>query len=145
MKSKEEMIMDELRSLRETSVQLSQWGVAVLVAMQTAIYFVRKDVWQTLLDKKLLGAGQPLPMQNYRLGTIGLLMVATIFSILTLLISRNAVHYRKQLLEDKTCLLTHRPLTRHYVAMGLICILYFLFPILDYILRIYKIEVGILW
>src|SRR5438270_3268755 len=93
----EEYLRAELRSLREMGFQLCRWGVTVQIGVASVIYFIRRDVWDTLTRKHLIPDGAPLPDANYWIGTVGLGIIAAVFSLLTFLTTINYWHYQDQL------------------------------------------------
>lgn len=141
----EEYLRAELRSLREIGFHLCRWGVTVQVGICTALYFIRRDVWETLTRRHLIPENTPLPNQNYWIGTLGLIIIASVFSVLTLLTTLNYWHYQEQLLAVNESEIKTTPRNRQAIGLLLMIFLYFLFPIADRLLRIYKLDIGMLW
>ena len=141
----EEFLRAELRSLREIAFQLCRWGVTVEIGIASVIYFIRRDVWETLTRRGLIAAGSPLPDKNYWMGTLGLLIIASVFSILTLLATVNYWHYQNQLADVSQSGIKPTPKWRQVIGLLIVIALYFAFPVLDQALRTYKLEIGVLW
>lgn len=151
MKSKEEVLRDEIRSLRDLLFRIIQWGVSVLVAVQTALFFVRKEVVKSLIDREVsptvttkeafehlvqahqLSNGGYLPWQRYLLGTGFLFAVALIFSALTIYGSKQYRHYRQQLIANLESGVT--PPELHKTPRRLIVTMYMFFPAFDVLVR----------
>ncbi len=80
LSEKEKILWDEIRNIREIALKLLQWGVTVLTALQTAIFFFRKDIYQRMIDSQEIIQGHYIPWNRYIIGTVYLFFVATIFS-----------------------------------------------------------------
>ncbi|MEY2487720.1 MAG: hypothetical protein QOH39_3368 [Verrucomicrobiota bacterium] len=137
MKTKEEIIRDEIRSFRQIAFDLCKWGVSVLAALQAAIFLIRKEVYDYLtthgeLDPKLY---HYLPWDRYLIGTGALFMVASIFFIFTVILGRRYRFYH-QLLEQHAESGLPIPKVRG-IGRFLMATLYFTFPALDVAVRLY--------
>jgi len=47
---KEKYLREEIRALRESTIRIMQWGVTLLVSLQTALFFVRQELLTRYLD-----------------------------------------------------------------------------------------------
>ena len=47
---KEKWLRDEIRDTRNMVIGLQRWGVTVLVAVETSLYYVRRDIAQNLIS-----------------------------------------------------------------------------------------------
>jgi hypothetical protein len=65
MKTDEEILREEIRALREIILKLYQWGVAFIATLQTAIFFIRREVLNGLIDSGRLPKGSLLPAWRY--------------------------------------------------------------------------------
>jgi hypothetical protein len=57
LREKEAILWEELRGLRDISLRLLQWGVTALASLQTALFFLRKDIYERMLVAKELIPG----------------------------------------------------------------------------------------
>jgi Ni,Fe-hydrogenase I cytochrome b subunit len=131
----EEIVREELRSVREIGLKLAQWGVTTLAALQMILYYVRKDVYLRLLESKAIQTGDLLPGEYYYFGTGFLFVVATIFTIFLFLVGDSYRYYRN-LLETKiqvTVPVPPRPLTR--APRWLFLLTFYVFPVMDIVIR----------
>lgn len=142
MKSAEEFLRAELRSIRYIALRLCQWGVTVLISLHTAIFFLRKDIYERMLTSEELTKEQYLPWNRYILGTIVLIIVALIFSLLTAFVGSRYRFYNSQLkTHAKSGVAVPDP---PKMVRWLIFGLYFIFPALDIFIRFYiRIEIGL--
>jgi hypothetical protein len=80
---------------------LLKWGVAVLAATATSLYFVRRDVATHLSAIGTLPSYGTVPPGRWFIGTAFLTMTAFIFCYLTKYVIKRHVSHRKQLSEMK--------------------------------------------
>jgi len=109
---KEKYLREEIRALRESTIRIMQWGVTLLVSLQTALFFVRQELLTRYLDVHHLtkDSGVRLPIAMYLIGTVFLLMVAFIVQQTVRTIALRFVHYQKQLNEmDRQSGITELP------------------------------------
>ena len=134
--TQEEIVRNELKSLRDLGLRLAQWGVTVLIGVQMALYYVRKDVHIRLIAANIIKKGDLLPASYYFWGTAFLFIIAGIFSFFLLLISNSYRHY-KHLIETKEVPVTVpiSPQVARKAPRLLIFLLFFIFPLLDIIVR----------
>jgi hypothetical protein len=136
---RERMIRDEVRALQLIAVRVMSWGVTVLVSVQTALFFVRREV---ALSNVNGGAGgnasgdalMTVPLNRYLLGTFFLTLLATIFFRLFLYVSTRLRYYRKQL-ENCPSGISEMPI-RKGVRFWTGCVFY-VFPLVDILARAY--------
>ena len=69
MKTKEELLSEEVRAAMDMGTRLLQWGVTLMISVQTALFFVRHDVLGSLIDAGTLPKGSQLPLGRYVIGT----------------------------------------------------------------------------
>jgi len=152
MKSTEEMLREEIQSLRDVLFRLVQWGVSVLVALQTALYFVRRDVIKSLIDRELapnvtmkqavetlvkaekLAAEALLPWWRYIAGTCFLLFVSLVFAGVTIYGTKQYRHARSELAKHVTSGIT--PPQTSNVPLMLIVLMFLFFPLFDVFVRL---------
>jgi hypothetical protein len=139
----EEIVRDELKSLRDLSLRLAQWGVTVLAALQMVLYYVRNDVYARLLEAKAIQPGDLLPAGYYFTGTIFLVIVATIFTLFLYLLT-NSYRYYRGLLGNEVSTTVAVPASRlSKVTRYLILLLFYVFPLIDILIRAWVKEVHI--
>lgn len=150
--SKEEMIREEIQSLRDVLFRLIQWGVSVLVALQTALYFVRRDVIKSLIDRELapdvtmkqavatlvsankLAVEGLLPWKRYIAGTYFLLFVSLIFAGVTIYGIKQYRHARSELARHAISGITPPDVSN--VPLVLIVVMFLFFPAFDVAVRL---------
>ena len=131
MRDKEEIIHDEMQSLRANGFTLIRWGVGLLAFMELALAVIRRSGYASLVAEKHLEAGHWLPFGRHALGTILLLVVATIFSAITIVESRRFRFYSNLLRNDQSAVSVPNDVAG---ADGLIVAMYAAFPIIDLLL-----------
>ena len=135
MKNKEELLWDEVLSLRDILIILCQWGITALLGFQTAIFFIRKDTYEQLVASSQINSGELVPFDRYVIGTTALIIVAIIFSTLTVMFG-NRYRFYKNLLynndESGIEIIPTSPFGRWVVVA-----LFFIFPLMDIALRVY--------
>jgi hypothetical protein len=137
VKTDEEILREEIRALRELILKLYQWGVAFIATLQTAIFFIRREVLTGLIDSGRLPKGSLLPVWRHFFGTGVVLLIAIFFTTLSLAIGDRLRWYQEQLAENITSGVKEPP-PNHSRANRLrfmVITLYFLFPALDIIGR----------
>ncbi|MGA2433925.1 MAG: hypothetical protein ABSG25_01430 [Bryobacteraceae bacterium] len=133
-KCKEELLAEEVRSAMDLATRTLQWGVTLMISLQTALFFIRRDILNTFVDAGKLPKGSELPFPRYVMGTAFLLVVA---SILAKLGARNAQqyrHYKEQLAKSRQSGITDLPIKHTSRWMY---VLYFVFPAIDILSRMY--------
>jgi hypothetical protein len=132
---REKILWEELRSLRDVSFRLLQWGVTVLASLQTAIFFLRKEVRDTMVASKELESHLPLPFARYLMGTLVLSVVAVICCYLVAL---TGIRYRKmrdQLVATNYYGIAHGEPKKS--ARIVVFFIFLAFPILDIVIRVW--------
>jgi hypothetical protein len=133
-KSKEELLAEELRAVTDFATRHFQWGVTLLISVQAALFFVRRDVLNGLIDGGNLPKGSELPIPRYIIGTLFLLVVATILTMVGARYAKQYRHYRTQLAESRQSGITDLPI-RHTARW--MYALYYIFPLIDVLYRLY--------
>jgi len=133
-KSKEELLSEETRAAADNGQKLLQWGVTVMISLQTAIYFVRRDTANALIESGQLPKGSEAPIERYLLGTGFLIFVAIILSTLTARATAQYRHYKSQLIQCRESGIQDLSI-RHTGRWA--HILYILFPIYDILSRMW--------
>jgi len=133
MKSDEEILREEIRALREIILKLYQWGVAFIATLQTAIFFIRREVLNGLIESGRLPKGSLLPLWRYFFGTAVVFIIALFFTTLSRAVSTRYQWYQAQLREKITSGVKEpesksgRSTRLRWMVIGI----YFLFPSLD--------------
>lgn len=134
--NREEMIRVEIRHSMDMMLKVIQWGVTVLIAIQTANYYIRKDFIERLIKSKILPEhSMLLPFKYHVIGTFILIVMALIFYGLNYRTSQRYRLYKKELIiygrsgvKDQKISWWLRPMLQ---------MLFFTFPIMDLGIWIY--------
>jgi|SRR5450631_3358170 hypothetical protein len=137
----EQILREEIRSIREMYFRMIQWGVTVLTAGLTIVFYGRRAFRDDFVDAGALKVGQQLPFKYYIVGTIFLAMIAFIFSVLTITAIKRLASYRRQLNQLSAPTIVEPPASRF--TRWLFPVLFFLFPAFDLAVRIYFFEIGL--
>jgi len=100
---KEKWLRKEIRAVRALSFGLIKWGVTVLVAVESSLYYLRRDISEHLVKAGRIQAGELIPFVRWFLGTAFLLFLAFIFSSLVKYLTVKIVSYREQLISMPEC------------------------------------------
>jgi hypothetical protein len=126
------LLWSEIQQLRQLMLRVCQWGVTVLVTVQFALYYIRRDLLTRYLAAGTVRAGEPLPLDRYLLGTSFLFILACIFSLFASGTINSYYHYRDQLSGEDTGITLHTPNKLRRVFLYL---LFFIFPLMDLLYR----------
>jgi hypothetical protein len=96
LKMKEQWLREEIRAGRILLLRTLQWGVAMLAAVESYLYYVRRDVVTHLTQQNALHGGS-LPLPRWIIGTCFLALLAWICSTLMSRIVSQHQSYRRQL------------------------------------------------
>jgi hypothetical protein len=141
LKEKEMLLWQELRDLRNLTLRLLQWSVTVMAALQTTIFFFRKDLYGRLLAAGTVGPGQSIPLSRYLLGTIYLTIVASVFAAIMLMAGNRYRKIRTQLVNINIYQIEYGDVRRS--ARPIMLLILYAFPLLDLFIRFYfRIELG---
>jgi hypothetical protein len=133
-KSKEEMLRDEVRFYADMMQKYLQWGLTVMVSLQTAMFFVRRDLSQTYVDAGILKKGQELPYFRYVVGTVFLLGCALVLRRFTNRVAEQYRHYKTQLVTSSESGIDDKSTTGMSKWGGY---LFFAFPLYDILVRLW--------
>jgi len=133
-KPKEELLREEVRFYADQQGKYMQWGLTIMASLQTAIFFVRRDLVLTYIDSGIIKKGQELPYYRYLVGTFFLLLCASVFWKLTSRINVQYRHYKRQLVESAKSGINDNPTTGVSDWMRY---LYFAFPVYDIAVRVW--------
>jgi hypothetical protein len=129
----EEILRDEIRSLRDIGLRLCEWGITLLATVETALWFVRQEVRASLIDSGKLAKGAPLPWPIYGLGTFFILLISFMFITLMMNVSKTSRGYRKQLVKRIESGIQELPVPKTS-RRAIIC-MFLLIPIVDLCFR----------
>jgi Trk-type K+ transport system membrane component len=142
LKEKEMLLWDEIRDLRGVALKMLQWGVTVLAALQTALFFLRKDLYERMIENQELQKGQMLPWSKYIFGTFFLTFVALLFYYLLSIVATYYRKVREELVENNYFNVEHGSVGKP--ARFALAFVFLAFPILDICIRIYiQIKIGL--
>ena len=142
MKSKEELLSEEARAAGDISLRTIQWGVTLMVSLLTALFFVRQQVLQRSIDAHELSIGSEVPATRYYMGTVFLFGMALILAKLTARTLEQYRNYKTQLMACRTKDNGVKDLPIKYTGRWAY-ILYFVFPIVDVLARVYIVSIQI--
>lgn len=97
MKSKEELLSEETRAAADTASRFLQWGVTLMISVQTALFFVRHEVVNGYIDAGKLPKGSEVPLSRYLIGTCFLIFIALVLSKFTARANAQYRNYKTQL------------------------------------------------
>jgi hypothetical protein len=133
-KRTEDILRQEIRSLRDIGLRLCEWGITLLASLETALWFVRQEVRESMIANGKLAKTAPLPWPIYALGTIFLLLISLIFITLMMNVSKTSRAYRKQLAKRLESGIKELPVPKTS-RRALIC-MFLLIPIVDVLFRV---------
>jgi hypothetical protein len=132
----EQIVREEMRAISERLLALYQWGVTVLISVQTAIFFLRKDIFERMSLNGQLSKGQYIPWERYLIGTGVLFTIACVFLLLTRIL-RDRYKFYHVLLQDRDRFPDALPVPPiNPIVRFLLLLLFFIFPILDLAIRV---------
>jgi hypothetical protein len=99
LKTREQWLRDEVRTHRAILFSLLQWGMALLIGIESALYFIRQGVAQGLTGQQFVIPAKVISWERWSYGTGFLALVAFLFTILTVNLLKRYASYREQLLK----------------------------------------------
>ena len=136
----ESILREEVRSIRELWMRMLQWGVTVMIAAGSVIFYARRAIKEDFVAAGTLKHGAPLPLNVYLIGTAFLILLALVFTVLSGLASRRYRSYFDQLVRHSTSGVDDIIATGH--SRWIMPFIFWLFPVFDVLLRIYNFEIG---
>src|ERR1700733_14184083 len=133
-KSKEELLREEVRFYAELQQKYVQWALTLMISLETAIFFVRRDLIETYVKAGKLTQGDELPYFRYLLGTGFLLFCAYVLWKFTNRVNEQYRHYKSQLLNSSESGIDDNPTTG---VSNWMRYLYFAFPAYDLGVRLW--------
>jgi hypothetical protein len=139
MKSREELLSEEVRAYADMASKMLQWGVTLMISVQTALFFVRQQILNGYIDAQQLPRGSGLPMGRYVIGTVFLMYLAFVLSWLTARTNSQYRHYKRQLIECRSSKIADLPIKR---TGRLAYALYFSFPVIDLAVKVVLVKIS---
>src|SRR5579871_948875 len=139
-KSKEELLSEEVRAFSDLSSRNLQWGVTLMISLQTALFFVRHEIVATYVEAGKLPKGSELPLDRYLIATGFLCFVAGILAVFTTRITKQYRHYKSQLIASRESGITDLPIKK---TGRWAYFLYFAFPVIDILVRRIIIDINV--
>lgn len=133
-KSKEELLSEETRAAAEGATRMLQWGVTLMVSLETALFFVRQAAANSLIEAGKLPKGAQVPLGRYLLGTAFLVFIATVLSKFTARSTAQYRNYKTQLIACRESEIKDLPI--RYTGRWAY-LLYGAFPAIDLMARIW--------
>jgi hypothetical protein len=116
-----------------------QWGVTLMISVETALFFVRQQILNGYIAAQQLPRGAGLPTWRYFIGTAFLAYLALILSLLTARTTSQYRHYKTQLMQCRDSEIKDLPIK--YTGR-LAYALYFSFPVIDVLVRIVVVKIS---
>jgi len=132
---REEILWEELRSVRDLIFRILQWGVTVLASLQTAIFFLRKEVKDSMVVSGSLKASDSMPIERYLVGTVFLLIISLICCYFVTLAGNRYRKIREQLVETNAYGIKHGDVRKG--ARFAVFFVFLAFPLLDIAIRLW--------
>ena len=133
-KTKEELLRDEVHYYADMNQKYVQWGLTVMASIQTAIFFVRRDLIQTYVDAGRLQRGQELFLWRYLIGTAFLFLAALVLHKFSRRVAQQYRFYKEQLVKNNESGISDQPTSG---VSNWIPYLYFAFPAFDVLSRVW--------
>lgn len=133
-KSREELLSEETRAAAEGATRMLQWGVTLMVSLQTALFFVREAAANSMIEAGKLPRGSQVPLERYLLGTAFLIFIAVILSMFTARSTAQYRNYKSQLIACRESGVKDLPI-RHTGRWAYW--LYAAFPVIDLMARMW--------
>ena len=133
----EGVVREEIRHISTLTLRIFQLGITLLVALETALGFLRKEWLEYLLKQHLLPEGTVLlPRMAYGIGTVMLLVVAIVFTIMCSMGVNRHRWYLGELSRVRVSSLAEPPAPRRWLQI-LLFAAFFFFPLLDLLVRVW--------
>ena len=131
-KTREGWLREEVKTHRTLLFSLIQWGMALLAAIESALYFIRRDVAQAMMNSQFAVPARVLSKRQWLYGTSVLLVVNVLFTVLMLNLLTRYVCYRKQLIvaAKQYSKIDDSPIRQK--LMWIPIIFFWAFPIIDF-------------
>ena len=133
----ESIVREEVRHISTLTLRIFQLGITLLVALETALGFLRKEWLVFLLNKHLLPEGTILlPRLAYAIGTAMLLVVALVFTIMCSMGVKRHRWYLGELTRVRISSIVELPPPKPWLQI-LLFAAFFFFPVLDVLVRLW--------
>lgn len=133
----ESIVREEVRHISTLTLRMFQVGITLLVALETALGFLRKEWLEYLLKNDLLPKDTVLlPRMAYAIGTVMLLAVAVVFTIMCAMGVKRHRFYLNELARVRVSSIVEPPPPKRWLQI-LLFFAFFFFPILDMLVRVW--------
>ena len=133
MDTREQIIRSEMQSLRSVGFHLCETGVALCVAVEIALVFIRRHSYERLAAMNQ--TVQYVPWGRFLMGTLFLVVIASVFSGLVLFVKQRYNFYRSLLARQPDSAVPVPPSTKLATLAGVT--VFFVFPAADLLLRVF--------
>jgi hypothetical protein len=133
MDTREQIIRTEMQSLRSVGFHLCETGVALCVAVEIALVFIRRHSYERLAAMNQ--AAHYVPWGRFLMGTLFLVVIASVFSGLVLFVRQRYDFYNTLLPRQSDSVVPVPPSTK-LVTLGAITV-FFVFPAADFLFRVF--------
>lgn len=134
-KSKEEILREEIRSIRGHYLRILQWSIGLLITATTTLYYIRHLMLDSMIKRGAIHSAVPtLPIFLHLVGTIYLFIIATLFFFLSYSLAIKYRRYQNQLIDCCKSGIRESPISN---AWWLTALFYYTFPIFDLLTRVY--------
>jgi hypothetical protein len=139
----EEMLRNEVRNYQQLLLRLLQWGVTLIASLQTAVFFIRREMLAALIEANKLPKGTlSLPWKGHLIGTLFVCVAALMFSYLTVRTVLGAQYYREQLKDFSFSGIKDLPIADHrgrrkFIRIAIIG-MFWVFPVLDTLFWVFR-------
>jgi hypothetical protein len=124
-------------------MRILQWGVTVMIAAGSIIFYARRAIKDDLVSLNVLKAGEPIPLSVFSIGTAFLILLAIVFSVLSGLASRRYRSYFDQLVRVANRGSGINDVVATGFSRWILPYIFWLFPIFDLLLRTYYFEIRL--
>ncbi len=131
MKNHEQWLREEIRNHRAVLFSLIQWGMALLAGVESALYFIRRDIAQGIAHNQFVVPAAVFPFSRWFYGTFIQITIALLFSMLTLNLLKRYYSYRFQLQQaaSQYSAIDDSKVKTKYAALPVV--FFWAFPIID--------------
>lgn len=133
-KSIEEILREEVRFYAKMGQRNMQWGVTLMISLQTALFFARQDLIRNGVVVLTASGGHEVPAYRYLMGTTFLAVCAFVVSKFSSRTANQYRHYKNQLVSSDGSGIKDQPPSG---VSGWAHWLYFAFPVFDVLGRLW--------
>ena len=97
LQTREKWLRDEVTHHRTIMLSTLQWSIAIMAAVESSLYFIRRDSAQGIVRKPFVILAHVLPWQQWFLGTALQFFISLLFTMLIANLMKRFRSYRRQL------------------------------------------------